>query len=415
MCRSNLRNQINYRNYFKIKRGSLSCHSGLDPESSLALQLKKNLDSHFHGNDKRLQNKMDIKTKNKKVFLMAYIIGFFLMAGFLLAYGAHNAVAAGCVGTEVCKSVTLTDNDTKFIEPAGFNCTSRGNCPNEPNYQVCCKADPAVTAPSSVTTAVVATPAQAPTTTNSCNSNNPTEFCNPLVFGNVEGLLGGLLSAIQKIIVVLALVFITIGAMMILTSAGNSGMVEQGKGAITMALVGLALGVAAPSLLKELANIIGWGGAGAVAGALTLSEIAIRVLNFLLGIAGILALVMLVIGAILYLTSAGDEDRASKGKDIFKFSLIGLVLAMSSMILVTQISKFFITTPVNQTTTTTNNTSNGTFVAPATCPVGDFSCIGGSAFGSVTQENCTSYQAGSVVNTNGTNCCSSNDYACLGT
>jgi hypothetical protein len=152
--------------------------------------------------------------------------------------------------------------------------------------------------------------------------------------------LGGILSAIQKIIVVLALVFIMIGAVMILTSAGNSGMVEQGKGAITMALVGLALGVAAPSLLKELSIIIGWGpGSGGT--ALTLSQIAVNVLNFLLGTMGIVALVMLVIGAIMYLTSAGDEDRIDKGKEIFKYSLIGVVLAMSSMVLVTQIAKFF--------------------------------------------------------------------------
>jgi hypothetical protein len=180
-----------------------------------------------------------------------------------------------------------------------------------------------------------------PATTPATATGGGTSFTNPLRFNNVEEFLGGIMSAIQKIIVVLALVFIMIGAVMILSSAGNSGMVEKGKGAITMALVGLALGIAAPSLLKELANIIGWGGASSVAGALTLTQIAMRVLNFLLGTMGIIALVMLVIGAIMYLTSAGDEDRIDKGKEIFKYSLIGVALAMSAMILVTQIAKFF--------------------------------------------------------------------------
>ncbi len=174
--------------------------------------------------------------------------------------------------------------------------------------------------------------------------NGGTAFKNPLAFDNVESLLSNIMGAVQKIIVVLALVFIVIGALMILTSAGNSGMVEKGKGAITMALVGLALGVAAPSLLKELSIIIGWNDGAAdpaLSGALTLSAIAMNVLNFLLGIAGVLALVMLVIGAILYLTSAGDEDRIEKGKEIFKYSLMGLLLAMASMILVKQIAFFF--------------------------------------------------------------------------
>jgi hypothetical protein len=167
-----------------------------------------------------------------------------------------------------------------------------------------------------------------------------TKFTNPLDFDTVEEFLGGILSAIQGIIVVLALVFILIGAVMILVSAGNSGMVEKGKAAITMALLGLAIGVAAPSLLKQLSIIIGWG-PGAAGAGLTLSEIAMRVLNFLLGTMGILALIMLVIGGIMYLTSAGDEDRIDKGKEIFKYSLIGVVMAMSAMVLVTQIAKFF--------------------------------------------------------------------------
>lgn len=273
---------------------------------------------------------MNIKRKEKSIFLLPFFVGVFFATVLLVSYQATTANAAGCLTGETCTQVELTNNGTKFLEPTGFTCTSRGGCPNEP-YQVCCKKNSA------------AAPAAATTSTAPVASSRvcgPTEFCNPLAFDDVEGFLGGILSAIQKIIVVLALVFIMIGAVMILTSAGNSGMVEKGKGAITMALVGLALGVAAPSLLKELSAIIGWG-PGAAGPGLTLSQIAVNVLNFLLGTMGIVALVMLVIGAILYLTSAGDEDRIEKGKEIFKFSLIGVVLAMSSMILVKQIAQFF--------------------------------------------------------------------------
>jgi hypothetical protein len=136
-------------------------------------------------------------------------------------------------------------------------------------------------------------------------------------------------------------VFIVIGSVMILTSAGDSGMVEKGKKAITMSLIGFAIGIAAPSLLKELSNLVGWGGAGEVASALTLTQIAMNVLNFLLGSMGIVALVMMVIGGIMYLTSAGNEDSIDRGKKIFKYSLIGVLMAMISMVLVTQIAKFF--------------------------------------------------------------------------
>lgn len=179
----------------------------------------------------------------------------------------------------------------------------------------------------------------APQSTNFTGSG--TNFTNPLKFTTVEAFLGGILSAIQRIIVVLALVFIVIGSVLILISAGDSGMVEKGKKAITMSLIGFAIGIAAPSLLKELSNLVGWGGAGEVASALTLTQIAMNVLNFLLGSMGIVALVMMVIGGIMYLTSAGNEDAIDRGKKIFKYSLIGVLMAMISMVLVTQIAKFF--------------------------------------------------------------------------
>jgi hypothetical protein len=228
--------------------------------------------------------------------------------------GGGNSVQCCSVANVKCKT-----DGSSLMQPcstSGGQCNALGDCVNS------------------------GTPAPTSQGTNFGPSGS-TNFTNPLGFKTVEEFLGGILSAIQRIIVVLALVFIMIGAVMYVVSAGDKAMIDKAKGSITMALIGLALGVAAPSLLKELATIIGWGGAGAVAGALTLTQIAMNVLKFLLGTMGIVALVMMVLGAIMYLTSAGDSDRISKGKDIFKYSVIGVLLAMSAMVLVTQIAKFF--------------------------------------------------------------------------
>ena len=188
---------------------------------------------------------------------------------------------------------------------------------------------------------ITGTPANA-TVTAGAATGGSVSFTNPLGYSTVEDLLSNVLSAIQKIIVTLALIFIAIGAVMILVSAGSPETVEKGKKAITMAIVGLALGIAAPSILKELAGILGWGTTNAsVTAAASLSAIALKVLNFLLGIAGVLSLIMLVVGAIMYLTSAGDEDRIDTGKKIFKNSLIGVIIIMSSLVIVAQIARFF--------------------------------------------------------------------------
>src|SRR6185369_550317 len=168
-------------------------------------------------------------------------------------------------------------------------------------------------------------------------------FSNPLKFDTVEGVLNNVLSTLQSIIVVLALVFIVIGAILYITSGGDEGRMKVAKSAITASLIGLALGLAAPSFLKEIGTVLGWNNvtSSVVASSQTLTEIATKVLNFLLSVVGILGVIMLVICGIMYLTAAGDENRIDTGKKIVTYSIIGIMVALAALVLVNQIVSFF--------------------------------------------------------------------------
>ena len=50
---------------------------------------------------------------------------------------------------------------------------------------------------------------------------------------------------------------------------------------------------------------------------------------------------MLVVGAFMYLTAAGDEDRIDTGKKIVKYSIIGIAIALAALVLVRQVASFF--------------------------------------------------------------------------
>ncbi len=165
---------------------------------------------------------------------------------------------------------------------------------------------------------------------------------NPLNFTTVNDLLGRILTFLQTFIVILALIFIIIGAFLYISSGGDSGRVETAKKCITAALIGLALGIAAPAFLRQISDILGWTAAPptGVGTSLTLIEIATNVLNFLLSVVGVVALIMLVVGAFMYLTAAGDEDRIDTGKKIVKYSIIGITIALAALVLVRQIAAF---------------------------------------------------------------------------
>jgi len=168
---------------------------------------------------------------------------------------------------------------------------------------------------------------------------------NPLAFSTVEGVLGSVLSTLQAIIVVLALISIVIGGILYVTSAGDDERMKTAKGAITAAAIGLALGLAAPSFLKQIGDILGWGPVvpgAVVTGAKSLSAIALSALQFLLSIVGVLGIIMLVIGGLTYLTSAGNEEQSESGKKIVTYAIIGIAIALASLIAVTQIVGLFV-------------------------------------------------------------------------
>lgn len=191
-------------------------------------------------------------------------------------------------------------------------------------------------------------------------SGNANEICftNPLQYDTVEGLLVSLMDGLRAIVVVLSLVFIVIGAVMYIVSSGNEKLMTMGKNAIMASMIGLAIGIAAPSFLHEIYSIAGEEDATIVCadlegeamdecqrvleGSLTLSQIALNVLNFLLSIVGVLSIIMLVAAGMMYITAAGDEGRMETGKNMAKWAIVGTAVALGAMVIVKQIARFFV-------------------------------------------------------------------------
>lgn len=167
-------------------------------------------------------------------------------------------------------------------------------------------------------------------------------YFNPLKYNSVDSVLTAVLSTLQSIVVTLSIIMIIVGAVMYILSAGNESRVTQAKVAITAAMVGLALAIAAPAFLKEIGELLGWIEVTQVVDeAQSFTQIATKVLNFLLSIVGIIGIIMLVIGGLMYLTAGGDEGKAETGKKITTYAIIAIAIALSALVLVTQVAKFF--------------------------------------------------------------------------
>lgn len=66
----------------------------------------------------------------------------------------------------------------------------------------------------------------------------------------------------------------------------------------------------------------------------SLTEIVQSILNWIFGIIGIVAVVMIIIGGFNFMTSAGDPGKVKKGKDTILYGIIGLVVALLAFAIV---------------------------------------------------------------------------------
>ena len=63
------------------------------------------------------------------------------------------------------------------------------------------------------------------------------------------------------------------------------------------------------------------------------------ILNVVIGVLGMVCVIVMIIGGINYMTSAGDAGKVKKGKDTILYGLIGLVICVLSFALVNWVIK----------------------------------------------------------------------------
>lgn len=73
----------------------------------------------------------------------------------------------------------------------------------------------------------------------------------------------------------------------------------------------------------------------------TASEIITRVLNWMLGIVGILSLTMIVYSGVSYVISAGDKERVDSAQKTLTYAIIGLVVSLVAYAIVYTVEQTF--------------------------------------------------------------------------
>lgn len=163
--------------------------------------------------------------------------------------------------------------------------------------------------------------------------NQSSGFGNPIGVDSIEGVLGNIMSYLRGIAGVIAVIFIIIGGIMYMVSGGSKETTERAKKTLICAIAGLAIVLAAPLFYQEIKAVLSGNNPGSA-----LQQILMNILKLLLAIVGFLAIISMVVGAIWMLTAVGDEDRYELGKKTAGYSILGLVIALSALIIANQVT-----------------------------------------------------------------------------
>lgn len=72
-----------------------------------------------------------------------------------------------------------------------------------------------------------------------------------------------------------------------------------------------------------------------------LRDIVMEAMKIGLGAVALIALIALVVGGIMYIFSAGDENKAKTAKNVILFTIIGLLIIGLAAMVVNAVIKFF--------------------------------------------------------------------------
>lgn len=71
----------------------------------------------------------------------------------------------------------------------------------------------------------------------------------------------------------------------------------------------------------------------------SIGAIIVRALNYLLPLLGGVALVMVIYGGVLFITSSGDPEKLTKAKQTLLWAIIGIIIIVLSYAIVVSLSK----------------------------------------------------------------------------
>lgn len=122
------------------------------------------------------------------------------------------------------------------------------------------------------------------------------------------------------------------GGYLYIFSGGDPGKTAAGKQTLTRAFIGMGITTSANLIMGTIRFAL-LGAGGQLTGRTDPGGLITGLINWVIGVSGVMSAIFVVYGGIMYMTSNGDPNRTQKAKNMIMYALIGLaIVALSSVI-----------------------------------------------------------------------------------
>ena len=143
------------------------------------------------------------------------------------------------------------------------------------------------------------------------------------------------LNVIQMALVLasfIAVFFILYGGFLFITGGGVSAQVEKGRKSIFSAVIGLIISMGAIAITNLIFGLVEGASTNNEYGVpeITADKLLASGLNLAYYIGGIVAVIVIIIAGLTYITSMGDSSRVNRSKSMILYAVIGLGILMAA-------------------------------------------------------------------------------------
>lgn len=136
-------------------------------------------------------------------------------------------------------------------------------------------------------------------------------------------IVANVADALATLATYLTLGFVIFGGYKYMFAKGDPGKAAEGKKTLFASFIGLAITILAKAIVNTILYAMLKGDSAMNADATAVFN---NMVDWVIGIAGLVATIFLVYGGVTYMTSAGDAGKVVKAKNTIIYALIGMLI-----------------------------------------------------------------------------------------